>query len=136
MQALQRITPCLWFDEQAEEAVDFYLSIFSNSKIVEVVRYGEAGHEIHGRTPGSVMTVTPPSPRRTVACPTKSTSTEASPGAEASGTPPQPSDRGSTSGSPEPPGTRRNRDGWRSRVMTPPSAAPAIVSIRSVIVSS
>ncbi len=58
MQALQRITPCLWFDDQAEEAVDFYRSIFKNSKIVEVVRYGEAGHEIHGRMAGSVMTVT------------------------------------------------------------------------------
>ena len=58
MRAIQRITPCLWFDDQAEEAVDFYLSIFKDSKIVDVVRYGEAGHEIHGRTPGSVMTVT------------------------------------------------------------------------------
>jgi len=58
MQAIQRITPCLWFDDQAEQAVDFYLSIFNNSRIVEVVRYGEAGHEIHGRAPGSVMTIT------------------------------------------------------------------------------
>jgi predicted 3-demethylubiquinone-9 3-methyltransferase (glyoxalase superfamily) len=58
MQAIQRITPCLWFDHQAEEAVNFYLSIFKDSKIVNVVRYGEAGHEVHGRTAGSVMTVT------------------------------------------------------------------------------
>ena len=58
MQTLQRITPCLWFDDQAEEAADFYTSIFKDSRIVEVVRYGEAGNEIHGRTPGSVMTIT------------------------------------------------------------------------------
>jgi predicted 3-demethylubiquinone-9 3-methyltransferase (glyoxalase superfamily) len=48
----------LWFDDQAQEAVNFYLSIFDNSRIVEVVRYGEAGHEIHGRPPGSIMTIT------------------------------------------------------------------------------
>ena len=58
MQAIQRITPCLWFDHQAEEAVYFYMSIFKDSKIVSVVRYGDAGHEVHGRTAGSVMTVT------------------------------------------------------------------------------
>jgi predicted 3-demethylubiquinone-9 3-methyltransferase (glyoxalase superfamily) len=58
MLTIQRITPCLWFDSQAEEAVDFYMSIFKDSRIVEVVRYGEAGHEVHGGTAGSVMTVT------------------------------------------------------------------------------
>ena len=58
MQTLQRITPCLWFDDQAEEAVDFYTSIFKGSRIVDVVRYGEAGNEIHGRPAGSVMTIT------------------------------------------------------------------------------
>lgn len=57
MANLQKITPFLWFDSQAEEAVRFYTSIFKNSKIGNVTRYGEAGQEIHGRTPGSVMTV-------------------------------------------------------------------------------
>jgi len=53
----QRIAPCLWFDTQAEEAAQFYVSIFNNSKITDVLRYGDAGHEIHGRPAGSVMTV-------------------------------------------------------------------------------
>ena len=57
MPVVQRITPCLWFDDQAEEAVAFYSGIFKSSKIVAVSRYGEAGKEIHGRPPGSVMTV-------------------------------------------------------------------------------
>lgn len=57
MQNLQKITPCLWFDDQAEEAAKFYTSIFRNSKIGIITRYGEAGHEIHGRPAGTVMTV-------------------------------------------------------------------------------
>jgi predicted 3-demethylubiquinone-9 3-methyltransferase (glyoxalase superfamily) len=57
MEAIQRIAPCLWFDDQAEEAVSFYTSVFKNSKIGKVVRYGEAGHEVHGRPAGTVMTV-------------------------------------------------------------------------------
>jgi predicted 3-demethylubiquinone-9 3-methyltransferase (glyoxalase superfamily) len=57
MQIKQKITPCLWFDNQAEEAAGFYLSVFKNSRIVNVTRYGEAGKEIHGRPPGSVLTV-------------------------------------------------------------------------------
>ena len=57
MQYLQKITPCLWFDDQAEEAVEFYTAIFKNSRIVWVTRYGEAGHEIHRKPAGSVMTV-------------------------------------------------------------------------------
>lgn len=57
MRINQRITPCLWFDHQAEEAVEFYTGIFKNSKIVNIARYGEAGHEIHGKAAGSVMTV-------------------------------------------------------------------------------
>lgn len=52
-----KITPCLWFDHQAEEAAQFYVSIFKHSKINEISRYGEAGREIHGRPAGSVMTV-------------------------------------------------------------------------------
>jgi predicted 3-demethylubiquinone-9 3-methyltransferase (glyoxalase superfamily) len=57
VQKIQRIVPCLWFDDQAEEAAQFYTSIFRNSRIVKVARYGEAGHEIHERPAGSVMTV-------------------------------------------------------------------------------
>jgi predicted 3-demethylubiquinone-9 3-methyltransferase (glyoxalase superfamily) len=57
MQIIQKITPCLWFDDQAEEAAKFYTAIFNNSKIVSMTRYGEAGHEVHGRPAGTVMTV-------------------------------------------------------------------------------
>ncbi len=57
MQRVQRITPCLWFDDQAEEAVAFYSAIFKNSKIVSIIRYGEAGYEVHGKPAGTVMTV-------------------------------------------------------------------------------
>ncbi|MGZ3416052.1 MAG: VOC family protein [Isosphaeraceae bacterium] len=53
----QKITPCLWFDSQAQEAAEFYTAIFPGSKIVKIARYGEAGREAHGRPPGSVMTV-------------------------------------------------------------------------------
>jgi predicted 3-demethylubiquinone-9 3-methyltransferase (glyoxalase superfamily) len=55
---MQKITPCLWFDDQAEEAVNLYVSLFKNSKVKNVARYGEAGANISGRPPGSVMTVT------------------------------------------------------------------------------
>jgi len=55
---MQKITPCLWFDNQAEEAVNFYSSIFNNSKIRSVVRYGEEGAKVSGRPTGTVMTVT------------------------------------------------------------------------------
>ncbi|HET9579313.1 MAG TPA: VOC family protein [Usitatibacter sp.] len=54
---VQRIRPCLWFDHQAEEAANYYVGIFPESRIVKIARYGEAGHEIHGRAAGSVMTV-------------------------------------------------------------------------------
>ncbi len=54
---LQKITPCLWFDTQAEKAAQFYCSIFKNSRILRISRYGEAGHEIHGMPAGSVLTV-------------------------------------------------------------------------------
>jgi predicted 3-demethylubiquinone-9 3-methyltransferase (glyoxalase superfamily) len=57
MQVIQKITPCLWFDDQAEEAVAFYTAIFANSKIVNIARYGEAGHEVHGKPAGTVMTI-------------------------------------------------------------------------------
>lgn len=52
-----KISPCLWFDTQAEEAARFYTGIFPDSKIVNTSRYGEAGQEIHGGRPGSVLTV-------------------------------------------------------------------------------
>ena len=52
------LVTCLWFDTQAEEAATFYTGIFKNSKITSVSRYTEAGKEIHGRTPGSVMAMT------------------------------------------------------------------------------
>ena len=55
--AKQTITPCLWFDTQAEEAAGFYCSVFGNSKITQVSRYPEAGQEIHKKPPGSVMVV-------------------------------------------------------------------------------
>lgn len=57
MANLQRITPCLWFDTQAEEAANFYVSIFKNSKVVQTTRYTGAGQEIHGKPEGSVLTV-------------------------------------------------------------------------------
>jgi len=54
---MQKITPFLWFDNQAEEAVNFYVSLFWNSKIVSVTRYDEAGAAASGRPKGSVMTI-------------------------------------------------------------------------------
>jgi predicted 3-demethylubiquinone-9 3-methyltransferase (glyoxalase superfamily) len=57
MPTLQKITPFLWFDNQAEEAARFYVSVFKNSKLGDITRYGEAGKEVHGRKPGSAMTV-------------------------------------------------------------------------------
>jgi len=52
-----KITPCLWFDNQAEEAAKFYTSIFKKSKIGNITRYGKEGYEIHGREAGTVLTV-------------------------------------------------------------------------------
>ena len=57
MSRLRKITPCLWFNDEAEAAVGFYTGIFRNSRIIEVSRYGKAGKEIHGHMPGSVMTI-------------------------------------------------------------------------------
>ena len=54
---MQKISPCLWFDNQAEETVNFYTSIFKNSKIGNITRYGKEGYEIHGKEAGMVMTV-------------------------------------------------------------------------------
>jgi len=54
---MPKLTTFLWFDSQAEEAAEFYCSVFKNSRIGNVSRYTEAGKEIHGREPGSAMTV-------------------------------------------------------------------------------
>jgi predicted 3-demethylubiquinone-9 3-methyltransferase (glyoxalase superfamily) len=53
----QRITPCLWFDTQAEEAAKFYASVFKDSKVGKISRYGKEGFEVHGKQAGTVMTV-------------------------------------------------------------------------------
>jgi predicted 3-demethylubiquinone-9 3-methyltransferase (glyoxalase superfamily) len=52
-----QITPCLWFDHQAEEAAHFYTSVFKNSKIESISRYGKEGFEVHGQREGTVLTV-------------------------------------------------------------------------------
>ena len=57
MARIQKIAPCLWFDDQAEEAANYYCGIFKNSRIVTVTRYGKAGYEVHRRPAGSVMVV-------------------------------------------------------------------------------
>lgn len=52
-----RISPCLWFDGNGEEAANFYCGIFPNSKITRIIRWTEAGREMHGATPGDVLAV-------------------------------------------------------------------------------
>lgn len=55
---MQKITPCLWFDTQAEEAANFYVSIFKNSKILKTTRYhGEEVVKVSGQPEGTVLTV-------------------------------------------------------------------------------
>jgi predicted 3-demethylubiquinone-9 3-methyltransferase (glyoxalase superfamily) len=54
---MQKITPFLWFNDNAEEAVKFYTSIFKKSKIGKIARYDEAGEKVAGRPAGSVMTI-------------------------------------------------------------------------------
>ena len=51
------ITPCLWFDTQAEEAATFYCSVFKNSKITSISRFPDAGQDVHHKPAGSVMVV-------------------------------------------------------------------------------
>ena len=58
MALAQKIVPFLWFDNQAEEAAKFYVSVFGNSGVESVTRYGKAGVEAHGKPDGSVLTVT------------------------------------------------------------------------------
>jgi len=55
---MKQFTTCLWFDHQAEEAANFYVSIFKNSKIGNVSRYGDEGAKAAGRPKGSAMVVT------------------------------------------------------------------------------
>lgn len=55
---MQKITPFLWFDNNAEEAVNFYVSIFKNSKVGSITRYGEEAAKVSGRPKGTVMIVT------------------------------------------------------------------------------
>lgn len=58
MPVLKKITPCLWFDDQAEAAAKFYTEIFPNSRILAKNFHGESGKEFHQKPVGSVMTVT------------------------------------------------------------------------------
>ena len=57
MPSLSKITTCLWFENQAEEAANHYVSIFPDAKITTTQRYSAAGQETHGREPGSAMVV-------------------------------------------------------------------------------
>jgi predicted 3-demethylubiquinone-9 3-methyltransferase (glyoxalase superfamily) len=57
MTVKNRIQPSLWFDSEAEEAAQYYVGIFKNSRINRIIRYGKAGTEVHGRPAGSVATV-------------------------------------------------------------------------------
>ena len=56
---MQKITPFLWFDDQAEEAANFYTSIFKNSRVENILRYGEEAARVSesGRPVGSVLTI-------------------------------------------------------------------------------
>ena len=54
---MQKITPFLWFDHQAEEAAKFYTSVFKNSKVGKILRYDEASAKAAGRPVGSVLTI-------------------------------------------------------------------------------
>jgi predicted 3-demethylubiquinone-9 3-methyltransferase (glyoxalase superfamily) len=58
MASIQKISPCLWFDGQGEEAARFYISIFKNSRIGTISHFGKEGFEVHGRPAGSAMVVT------------------------------------------------------------------------------
>ncbi|SFU85919.1 VOC family protein [Pseudoduganella namucuonensis] len=57
MASINQIVPCLWFDGQAEDAANYYVGIFDNSKITQVSHYSEAGKEYHGHEPGTVLMV-------------------------------------------------------------------------------
>lgn len=55
--AVQQITPCLWFNNNAKEAVDFYLSVFKDAKIIDTDYYTEVGEEITGHKKGDIVVV-------------------------------------------------------------------------------
>ena len=57
MPITQKISPCLWFDSEAEQAAQFYTGTFKNSRILNVSRYGKAGFETHHQPEGKAMTV-------------------------------------------------------------------------------
>jgi len=57
MTTIQKIAPCLWFDNQAEAAARFCTSVFKDSRIGRITRYGKEGYEVHGMAEGTVMTV-------------------------------------------------------------------------------
>jgi predicted 3-demethylubiquinone-9 3-methyltransferase (glyoxalase superfamily) len=57
MASMQKITTNFWFDQQAEEAVSYYTSVFKNSEVLRTTRYGKEGYDIHHMTDGTVMTV-------------------------------------------------------------------------------
>ncbi|MDX6385530.1 MAG: hypothetical protein QOK48_3103 [Blastocatellia bacterium] len=54
---MQKITPFLWYDGQAEEAANYYVSVFKNSKVLNVTRYNDASAQASGQPKGSVMTI-------------------------------------------------------------------------------
>ena len=57
MALLRKLSPCLWFDREAEEAARYYISIFRNGRIGRISHFGKEGFEIHGRPEGLVMAV-------------------------------------------------------------------------------
>jgi predicted 3-demethylubiquinone-9 3-methyltransferase (glyoxalase superfamily) len=57
MTSIRPITPCVWFDSQAEEAAQYYVEVFPHSRITNVMRYTDVGSEIHGQPEGKVMAV-------------------------------------------------------------------------------
>ena len=57
MAMLRKISPCLWFDREAEEAARYYVSIFRNGRIGRISHFGKEGFEVHGRPDGLVMAV-------------------------------------------------------------------------------
>jgi predicted 3-demethylubiquinone-9 3-methyltransferase (glyoxalase superfamily) len=57
MPTIAKLSPCLWFDHRAEEAANFYVQIFENSKIGKITHYTEAGREVHKQRPGTVLAI-------------------------------------------------------------------------------
>jgi predicted 3-demethylubiquinone-9 3-methyltransferase (glyoxalase superfamily) len=54
---MKRVVPCLWFDDQAQEAVDFYMTVFNDGRVGNTSFYSDAGKEIHGHEAGDVLTI-------------------------------------------------------------------------------